>query len=84
MIYRVAIVSSAEKEFRGLPKAIQKRIEAKLLVLESNPRPSGCVKLRNTERYRIRLGDYRVIYSIRDSTREIVVISIGHRREIYR
>ncbi len=84
MSYRVSIVRSAQSEFASLPLSIRNRIEPRLLALAMEPRPHGSQKLRHTERYRIRIGDYRVIYAINDSERLLVILSIGHRREIYR
>jgi mRNA interferase RelE/StbE len=56
------------------------RVEA----LEADPRPSGCKKLTNSELWRIRVGDYRVVYSIEDAKLVVLVVRVGHRREIYR
>ncbi len=84
MIYRVSIVHSAQTEFTSLPLSIRARIEPRLLSLADEPRPHGSQKLRHTDRYRIRIGDYRVIYAINDAERLVVILSIGHRKEIYR
>ncbi len=61
-----------------------KRILARLAGLETNPRPPDVKKLKGRDAWRIRAGDYRVIYEIHDQRLEILVITIGHRREIYR
>ena len=84
MSYRASIVRSAQAEFASLPDSIRARIELRLLDLAAEPRPHGSQKLRQTERYRIRVGNYRVIYAINDAERMVVILSIGHRKEIYR
>jgi len=83
--YRIEFKPSAAKEFSQLPKNIQKRIAAKVNTLADNPRPRGVEKLEGREnRYRIRVGDYRVIYEIHDEVLLVLVVRIGHRREVYR
>ena len=84
MSYRISIVRSAEKEFLRLPGHIQTRARSKMLALELDPRPTGCKKLSGSDRHRIRIGDYRVVYNIDDPQKHIAILSIGHRREIYR
>ena len=84
MIYEVLFKPSAEREFLKLPDAIQIRIGSELAGLALNPRPSGCKKLKARPGYRIRVGNYRVIYSIDDPPRVIRVLAIGDRRDIYR
>ncbi len=85
MAYRIEFKPSAAKEFSQLPKNIQKRIAAKVNTLADNPRPRGVEKLEGREnRYRIRVGDYRVIYEIHNEVLLVLVVRIGHRREVYR
>jgi mRNA interferase RelE/StbE len=82
--YRVALKSSAEKEFFRLPGTVSDRIFPKIKALGTAPRPNGCKKLvggRNL--WRIRIGDYRVVYTIDDESRKVEVTRIAHRREIY-
>ena len=67
-----------------LPNAFHKRIAAKIVGLGDNPRPSGCKKLSGTDGYRIRIGNYRVVYTIDDKAALVTVVGIGHRREVYR
>lgn len=82
--YRVELVSSAEKELNWLPVKLIARIIARLENLAFNPRPPGCKKLSGGENeWRIRVGDYRVIYSIDDKARMVDVTRIAHRREVY-
>ena len=75
----------AEREFLALPKNIQKLMVPRIDALMADPRPAGCRKLSNqADRYRIRVGDYRIVYEIRDRLLVILVVSVGHRRDIYR
>ena len=82
--YRIQIKRSAERELRGIPKKDLQRIARRLGTLSRDPRPPGCEKLSGQERYRIRQGDYRVVYSIDAGTRTVTIVKIGHRREVYR
>ncbi len=84
MTYQVIIKRSAEKELDALPANLHERIVKRLLALEENPRPSGIKKLQGQESYRLRVGDYRALYTIDDKTKKVVVLSVGHRREVYR
>lgn len=85
MIYTILLTPAAERERRKLPSNIRMRIDQELLGLETNPRPLGVSKLAGgNNRWRIRVGDYRVIYAIEDDTRLITVFRIAHRREVYR
>jgi mRNA interferase RelE/StbE len=81
--YTVLILPSAQKQLSKLPNAIATRIEDKMMELELDPRPLGCKKLKGRDAYRIRIGDYRVIYEINDGKLFVTVITIGHRREVY-
>ena len=82
--YSVLIRESAAKELGRLPKKDLRRVVERIRGLASDPRPHGCEKLSAQERYRIRQGDYRVVYSIDDDDRTVKVVKIGHRGEIYR
>lgn len=84
MVYQIEYVNAAERVIRGLPKQLQSRILGRIETLSTNPRPHGSIKLQNQDAYRIRVGDYRIIYSIHDKQLLILVIDIGHRREVYR
>ena len=84
MSYAVDIHAPAKKSLCRLPANIQTRIARSMLALAENPRPSGVVKLSGREGWRIRIGDYRVIFTIDDAKKEVVIYAIGHRREIYR
>jgi mRNA interferase RelE/StbE len=82
--YTVAIVPKAEKEFLALPSAPRNRIREKILALEGNPKSFGSKKLRQTDYYRLRTGDYRIVYSVNDEKKVVKVLSIAHRKEVYR
>jgi mRNA interferase RelE/StbE len=84
MPYAVHLKRSVEKELADLPREVQQRIIKRLLTLKVNPRPPGAKKLGGGERYRIRVGDYRVLYTIDDALQKIEVSAVGHRREVYR
>jgi mRNA interferase RelE/StbE len=81
--YLVQIVRSAEKEMNRLPSVVHSRISQKILMLEENTRPRGVKKLSGRNEYRLRVGDYRIIYVIDDKNQTVTVIAAGHRREVY-
>ena len=85
-VYRVLIKASPQKEVEEVePKKLRQRIVARVRSLAENPRPPGCEKLSGSEdRYRLRVGRYRVIYSISDKERIVTVFKVAHRREVYR
>ncbi len=82
--YQIEFKPTAQKSLEKLPKKIQKRIQGVITVLESNPLPPKAEKLKGRDAYRIRVSDYRIIYSIENNVLLVVVVSIGHRREIYK
>ena len=84
--YSVVLKASAAKEVENLAtKKERQRIVARIRALTAEPRPPGCEKLTGaTEHYRIRQGDYRVVYSIDDRERLVVVVKVGHRKDVYR
>jgi len=81
--YKIEIKKSAAKEIRKLPKNDINRIVEKIQMLGSDPRPSGCKKLSGDEKYRIRIGTYRILYSIHDNKLVIFIVKVGHRKDIY-
>lgn len=82
--YSLDIKPSAQKELDGLDDSPFIRIDAKILALAENPRPAGCRKLKGyKDQWRIRIGDYRVIYIIDDGAKAVIVTRIAHRREVY-
>jgi mRNA interferase RelE/StbE len=85
MPYRVVFNAYAARAFRKLPKAIQNRLRPAIDALKDDPRPPGTEKLSGMDAaYRIRVGDYRVLYEIRDGVLLVLVVDVGPRREIYR
>ena len=83
-MYKIQIRVSLKKIAKQLPvKAYQAIVEA-IYELQNNPRPQGYIKLKNKEEYRIRVGNYRVLYEIHDDIITIIVIDIGHRKDIYK
>ena len=83
--YRIEISATAEKQLHKLPRDAQKRVVRSILRLEEEPRPRGCRKLAGYEDvFRIRVGTYRVIYSIENETIVVVVLKVGHRKDVYR
>lgn len=83
-MYQVQISNRATKVLEKLPDGTYERVTEAIQNLAENPRPAGCKKLKGRQGYRIRVGDYRVAYEIEDDKLLLLVIDIGHRREIYR
>lgn len=85
MSYRVSYESRAARELSKLDKPIARRVHAAVLALADDPRPAGCQKLAGSREWRkIRVGDYRIIYTVDDEVLLVAVVRIGHRRAIYR
>ncbi len=85
MPYEVRLKPSAERAFRKLPAEIRSRIGSRLDSLASSPRPSGCEKLGGVDNlYRVRVGDYRIVYQVSDEVLLVLVVTIGHRGDVYR
>jgi len=83
--YQLQLLPTAQRELLKLPAKIRVRVADAIRSLQANPRPAGCKKLAgNANYYRIRVGDYRVLYEIRDRVLLVLVIKVGHRREVYR
>jgi len=82
--YTVLVSPRARRELDELSTQLYQRITSKLIDLENDPRPPGCVKLTGREGWRVRVGDYRILYSIDDSNRVVLVEHIGHRSDVYR
>jgi mRNA interferase RelE/StbE len=81
--YEVFILRRAQKELAHLPKQYYPRIRDFIAALAFNPRPSGCKKLTGREGWRIRSGDYRVIYEIDDGLKRVTILNVGDRKDIY-
>ncbi len=84
MSYAAFILRRAQKELAKLPAEAYERAKEAIESLEKEPRPTGCQKLAGREGWRIRAGDYRVVYEIDDEQRMVTVLHVGHRRDIYR
>ena len=82
--YKIFFRKSVKKDLSVIPVKDLKRILQKIESLGTNPRPTGCEKLSGQEKYRLRQGNYRIIYSIQDYELIVWVVKIGHRRNIYR
>jgi len=82
--YKVFIKPSAVKEIESLPKKDRSRVIQKIKGLATDPRPPGCEKLTGEDKYRIRQGSYRIVYSITDTQLIVIVVKVGHRRDIYK
>ena len=82
--YSLEIKRSAAKELAQLPPKDRGRIVMRIQALAEEPRPVGAEKLSGQERYRIRQGDYRILYEIEDQVLRIIVVKIAHRRDVYR
>ncbi len=80
----VLLKRSAAKELEAVPRKDREKLVAKIARLANDPRPPGSEKLAGDEKYRMRYGDYRVLYEINDASVVIVVVRVGHRREVYR
>ena len=82
--YKVEIKRSAAKELEQLPPKDRARVATRIQSLRFDPRPPGVEKLSGQERYRLRQGDYRILYEIHDELVVVIVVKIGHRRNVYR
>lgn len=82
--YRVGFRPGVRKDLRRVPSEDVERIMQRIECLGQDPRPTGCEKLSLRERYRVRQGDYRIIYEIEDELVTVWVVKVGHRRDVYR
>ncbi|MGH8505335.1 MAG: type II toxin-antitoxin system RelE family toxin [Stenotrophobium sp.] len=82
--YELRFKTSVAKDLRSIPKPDIVKILAKARTLSDNPRPPGSQKLAGDERYRIRQGDYRILYSIIEALIVVEIVKIGHRKDVYR
>ena len=82
--YKIFFKKSVRKDFQSIPKKDLKRILSRIAALAEDPRPSGCEKLTGYERYRLRQGRYRIVYSIQDDELTVWVVKVGHRKDVYR
>jgi len=83
--YKVILKPSVEKDLRALPPATLKRVFKRIETLENDPRPHGSLKLAAAEQlYRIRVGEYRIVYTVDSDSRQVIVYCVRHRRDVYR
>ena len=83
--YRLSIKPSAAKELEAAgTRKDRRRIVDRIRALADDPRPPGCRKLSGADKYRVRCGDYRIVYSVDDDSSAVHVVKVGHRREVYR
>ena len=83
-VYKILFKKSVWKDFESIPKKDLKEILEPIELLGEDPRPPGCQKLSGQERYRLRQGRYRIVYSIQDIELSVWVVKVGHRKDIYR
>ncbi len=81
--FNIEFRKTVEKELKSIPKKDQIRVLRRIVELASDPRPVSCKKLSGQERYRIWQGDYRILYEIHDGRLVVVVVRVGHRRDVY-
>jgi mRNA interferase RelE/StbE len=84
MKFQVILPKSVQKQLDRLANDVARRVLNRLRELEDNPRPTGVKKLKGRTAWRVRVGDYRIIYEIHDRELQIIIITVGHRREVYR
>ena len=84
MKYRIVIRHQAEKELGRLGHDDRKRVGRKLLLLETEPLPAGVKALQGRQGYRIRIGDYRILYNLDEASKTVIITSLCHRRDVYR
>lgn len=82
--YQLEITATARRDFRRLPAQVKERTIHAIDELANQPRPSGCSRLRGRDAYRIRVGDYRVLYEVNDRRALVTVLRIKHRKDAYR
>ena len=83
-VYSLFFKDSVRKDLASIPKNDLQRIMERIKSLAADPRPIGCEKLSGQEKYRLRQGNYRIIYSIQDTQLTVWVVKVGHHREVYR
>ena len=84
MSYSIGILRRAQKELSQLPRQEYQRVREAIENLSKDPRPQGCKKLTGREGWRIRVGDYRVIYEVDDAQQALTILHVGHRRDVYK
>ena len=82
--YKILFKKSVQKDFNPIPKKDLKKILDRIKTLSENPRPPACEKLTGEQRYRLRQGHYRILYSIQDDELTVWVVKVAHRKDVYR
>jgi mRNA interferase RelE/StbE len=82
--YRIEFRPAALREIRKIDRSMQPRIQGAITLLAQDPRPPASRPLRGRPGFRLRVGDYRIIYTVNDDILLIVIVTVGHRREVYR
>jgi len=82
--YRLSIPRGVNKRMEKLPTDVYDRVDGAILALADEPRPPGCKKLRGREDWRIRVGDYRIVYGVDDERRVVEILNVAHRGDVYR
>jgi mRNA interferase RelE/StbE len=82
--YSLVFKASVQKDFEGIPKKALRKILSRIKSLAGEPRPHGREKLTGQNRYRVRQGRYRIVYAVQDEERTVIVVKVGHRKEVYR
>jgi mRNA interferase RelE/StbE len=83
-LYEVLIPRRVRRRLARLPESVYERVLAALKSLEEEPRPRGSLKMTNRDEWRVRVGDYRIVYNVDDEQRLVTILQVGHRRDIYR
>lgn len=84
MTYQISFTKTSQKQLKNLPKPVQKVAIDKIAKLAENPRPSDYKKLKARDGYRVRIGNYRILYTINDKLLIILIVDIDHRKQAYR
>lgn len=82
--FEIYFKESVWKDLKGIPKKELRNILKRIRGLGSDPRPHGCEKLSGQERYRLRQGKYRIVYSIQDNELTVWIVTVSHRKDVYR
>ena len=84
MTSAIEVLPAARRELEALDTAVRRRIDRKILLLASDPRPSGSKRLQGQDLMRVRVGDYRIVYTVRDQRLVVLIVRVAHRSRVYR
>lgn len=83
-IYQIIITRQTQKQIADLPTTVQKKIDKAILGLKIQPRPNGAIRLKgDRDSYRIRVGDYRILYTIEDAALQVIIVKVSDRKDVY-